>query len=68
MEKPTFKRDEKNILWVATDWFCPSCGKQDMWQEGGGGGDYYHDSSVFCHSCGHEMCCVQAEEVPKEAR
>ena len=44
--------------WVLSDWFCPSCGMKDMWQRSKGGGDYYHDYSVTCHSCGYEMCCV----------
>lgn len=65
--KPAFKR-EGQVLWVATDWFCPACGKQDMWQDGAGGGDYYHESQVTCHSCQHTMCCVPAVNVPKEAK
>lgn len=46
------------VEWMLTDWFCPACGKKGMWQRGLGQDDYYHTSSVTCHSCGHQMCCV----------
>ena len=48
----------REVEWIQSDWFCPKCGKRDMWQEGTGGGDYYHDNTVTCHSCRHDMCCV----------
>ena len=44
--------------WIKSDWFCPSCGVQDMWQRTSGGDDYYHQYSVTCHTCTFEMCCV----------
>lgn len=53
---------ERVVDWIKSDWYCPKCGKQDMWQEGRGGGDYYHDNTVQCHSCGHDMCCVPTVE------
>lgn len=58
---------ERDVEWMLSDWFCPACGKRDMWQEGRGGGDYYHDSSVRCFSCRHYMCCVDAvEDAPEK--
>lgn len=54
---------KKAITWVKSKWFCPACGKQDMWQDADSGDDYYHDFVVECHSCKHVMCCVEKVEV-----
>lgn len=48
----------KTVEMIRSDWYCMACGKQDVWQEVGGGSDYYHDMSVHCAACGHSMCCV----------
>lgn len=48
----------KDDTWVLSDFFCPSCGKRDMWQLADDGEDYYHECSVRCGSCGYDMCCV----------
>lgn len=46
--------------WIKAPWFCMNCGAHDTWQyHPGDGGDYYHDCMVTCHSCGHDMCCVE---------
>lgn len=62
VERPT--KIAKNFMdcaveWVLSDYYCPSCGKRDMWQECGSGEDYYHNASVRCASCDHDMCCVE---------
>lgn len=56
--------------WILSDWFCPECGQRDMWQiTNQGGGDYYHDLDVQCHSCKYTMCCVgEVRDEPAEAR
>jgi len=35
------------------DTFCPSCGKQEIWNESGPG-DYYVGSTYLCTACGSE--------------
>jgi hypothetical protein len=54
--------------WILSDWFCPNCGVRDMWQvTNQGGGDYYHDLDVHCHSCSYSMCCVgEVRDEPAE--
>lgn len=56
------KCGETTNEWIKSDWFCPKCGKQEMWQEVGTGDDYYHDCSVTCKACGYSMCCVGVVE------
>ena len=56
------------VEWIKSGWFCPSCGKQDMWQEVGDSDDYYHERSVTCGSCNHTMCCVGRVEDEKPER
>ena len=49
--------------WIHVRYFCPECGKRDMWQrDDDNEGDYYHANTAFCHSCGASMCCVGAPE------
>ena len=56
------------ITVVKSDWYCPSCGKQDMWQDVNcSGGDYYHEHSVTCLSCRYDMCCVDVVKRQREA-
>lgn len=33
-----------------TDWFCPHCGKQEMW-DSTGSGDYYTGTTSYCTAC-----------------
>lgn len=48
-----------DVWWIKADWYCPSCGKQEMYQDRSfPGSDYYHESSVTCFACGYDMCCV----------
>ena len=58
-QEPAFYSRGKPVEWILSDWFCPACGKRDMWQDCRGGGDYYHDYDVTCGSCGYKMCCVE---------
>ncbi len=44
--------------WVKSEWFCMECGKQDVWQLADQGDDYYIGHSARCHSCEHEMSCL----------
>ena len=37
--------------WDRTDWHCPKCGKQTVWAEGGGAGDFYVGPTHICISC-----------------
>jgi hypothetical protein len=37
-----------------TEWFCPACGKQTVWQECSEG-DYYAGPQIVCSSCGGSM-------------
>lgn len=71
MSRPREKRTsayKKNAMdeWILSDWFCPACGRRDMWQLVGRGGDYYHDYEVTCKACGHLMCCVDEVRDEKE--
>lgn len=36
--------------WERTDYFCPSCGKQPVWEEAGPG-DYYMGTQLLCVIC-----------------
>jgi hypothetical protein len=58
--KCTLHPRDRECIWYLSDWFCRSCGKRDTWQSEHEGGDYYHDCSVTCASCGDVMCCVAA--------
>jgi len=42
------------IVWEKTDYFCPACGKQEVWREDGEG-DYYVREDYVCISCGVEF-------------
>jgi transcription elongation factor Elf1 len=55
-------RGPSHVEWLKSDFYCPNCGKQDMWQATNEGDDYYHQYSVVCHACQHEMCCVDKVE------
>lgn len=46
------------VEWIKADWFCPSCGRHDMWQAIGDGDDYDHGYSATCFSCKATLCCV----------
>jgi len=38
--------------WEKSDLYCPSCGKQEVWEEKtDGGGDYYCGESHVCVAC-----------------
>lgn len=64
--RPTNEWDRREeVVICRVSYFCPACGKQDMWQEGGAGNDYYHDATAECASCQHVMCCVPSVEAPK---
>lgn len=52
----------KLIDYIKSDYFCPQCGKQDMWQDVKNSEDYYHHNSVECSSCEYQMCCVETIE------
>lgn len=52
-------RNQTEQEWVKSSYYCPYCGKQDMWQEADADDDYYHSCSVTCHSCQYDMCCVE---------
>lgn len=41
-------------VFVRTDYFCPHCGRQDMWQEKDGGEDFYVGIPTVCETC-HEI-------------
>jgi predicted RNA-binding Zn-ribbon protein involved in translation (DUF1610 family) len=47
--------------------FCPTCGKQEVWAEQGGG-DYYLGVDYVCASCGStanlDSVCVAIERHP----
>jgi hypothetical protein len=40
----------RTILYRGTDYYCPYCGKQDVWQEVGGD-DYYTGTTNRCFAC-----------------
>lgn len=62
------KQGNRTITLILTDWFCPSCGKRDMWQDTKDGSDYYHDCGAVCGSCGYVMCCIaKFEEKPHDS-
>ena len=42
--------------WEHTDFYCPSCGKQEVWVEDGPG-DYYAGPDYLCRVCGGGMGC-----------
>lgn len=39
--------------WEQTKDFCPHCGKQTVWVENSGGGDYYVGEEYLCLTCNH---------------
>lgn len=39
-----------NEEYYKTELFCPSCGKQEVWDERGQG-DYYQGTTLFCLAC-----------------
>jgi transposase-like protein len=41
-------------VWETTDYFCPRCGKQDVWVEDSPG-DYYTGPSHLCKACGADF-------------
>lgn len=34
----------------STEYYCPNCGKQEIFEELGDG-DYYQGPSLYCHKC-----------------
>lgn len=38
--------------WDLTELYCPHCGKQEVWEEQGGG-DYYVGVDYACTACAH---------------
>jgi hypothetical protein len=38
--------------WETTEYFCPNCGRRDVWHETSGG-DYYVGELHLCRSCKH---------------
>lgn len=38
--------------WEKCDYFCPNCGKKEVWEEQGGG-DYYAGVDYVCVACDH---------------
>jgi hypothetical protein len=40
--------------WFKTDYFCPICGKKEVWSEAGPG-DYYAGPRILCVECGGSM-------------
>lgn len=38
-------------IWDKTDWYCPACGKQAMWEERDSD-DYYAGTNYECSECG----------------
>ncbi len=44
-------------------WFCPNCGKQELWTSTDAG-DYYYGSMSICTACGHGCyLCAGTTEV-----
>ncbi len=41
----------RKALYVLTTYWCPYCGKQDMWQEANDTGDYYMGVETWCLGC-----------------
>ena len=40
--------------WSKTEYYCPNCGRQYVWEEDGEG-DYYVGSQLMCTCCGVEF-------------
>ena len=38
-----------------TDYFCPNCGVQNVYEEMNDG-DYYMGATLYCLSCHHDFC------------
>ena len=36
-----------------TEWYCPNCGKQEVWDESGEG-DFYAGTTSYCTECGFQ--------------
>lgn len=55
-----FKGDGRELshvyseIWKKTDYFCPGCGKREVWHAAGGG-DYYVGEQHICIACAHEF-------------
>lgn len=43
---------------VKTDYYCPFCATQDMWQEENDSGDFYLGVTTHCDSCKSETHCL----------
>src|SRR4051794_24848386 len=42
----------KTETWIKSDFYCPKCGKQTVWEEDTKfGGDYYEGENKVCTSC-----------------
>jgi predicted RNA-binding Zn-ribbon protein involved in translation (DUF1610 family) len=41
---------ERESEWTKTEYFCPNCGKLEVWSEDGPG-DYYAGEDYVCTSC-----------------
>ena len=37
--------------WDKAEWFCPACGRREVYEEQGGG-DYYVGTRFLCEKCG----------------
>lgn len=51
---------------VKTDYYCPYCATQDMWQEQYDYGDYYTGISTRCESCGQVTDGLDEQWTDKE--
>lgn len=48
--------------WTKDEFFCPKCGKQELWREGGSG-DYYLGPSYYCVACETEHYLHHARDL-----
>lgn len=49
--------------WKRDTYYCPNCGKQNVWSEQGEG-DYYYGPSSLCVDCGFSFC-LNCEGMPE---
>lgn len=49
--------------YAPTDYFCPHCGRRDVWEECSDG-DYYQGPDILCLYCGGGFCLPNGDGKP----
>lgn len=68
--KIMYSHSEREETWQESDFFCPSCGSKEVWEEVGAG-DFYVGNQHICTSCNSTFLiptCYKIEDVIDDQR